>query len=237
MIEHKDLKFSGYEYDRIVKKTNGLLYTKYINRPLAWMFTRFLYKKCTPNTVSFLAFLMLFSGLTFFSSRGEYEFTDALVLFLVAFLNYILDSCDGQIARLTGKGSSLGEWLDHSLDALRLLLVNIFIIAFIIQSGIDYINIYLIFLSLFSQVGLYVVGTLRQKVLKKDYSKKVRDGKAGNLITALLSPLDYGVFIFLFLLLSSPQTLMYSYIVLGLYGFCILILMMLYIFISSKMEH
>ena len=180
---------------------------------------------------------MLFSCLTFFSSRDEYGFSDAFVLFLVAFLNYILDSSDGQIARLTGKGSSLGEWLDHSLDALRLLLVNIFIIAFIIQSGIEYINIYLIFLSLFSQVGLYVVGTLRQKVLKKDYSKKIRDGKAGNIITILLSPLDYGVFIFLFLLLSSPHSLLYSYIALGLYGFCILILMMSYIFISSKKEH
>jgi phosphatidylglycerophosphate synthase len=32
---------------------------------------------------------------------------------------YLLDSADGQLARLTGTGSPAGEWLDHVVDAIR----------------------------------------------------------------------------------------------------------------------
>lgn len=40
-------------------------------------------------------------------------------------LGYALDSADGQLARLTGRSSVAGEWLDHVVDAVRLPAVHL----------------------------------------------------------------------------------------------------------------
>jgi len=40
-------------------------------------------------------------------------------------LAFAFDSADGQLARLTGRGSVAGEWLDHVVDAARLLALHI----------------------------------------------------------------------------------------------------------------
>jgi phosphatidylglycerophosphate synthase len=40
-------------------------------------------------------------------------------------LAFAFDSADGQLARLTGRGSVAGEWLDHVVDAARLLTLHI----------------------------------------------------------------------------------------------------------------
>ncbi|MET0933506.1 MAG: CDP-alcohol phosphatidyltransferase family protein [Mycetocola sp.] len=44
---------------------------------------------------------------------------------LLLLAGYVLDSADGQLARLTGRGSVAGEWLDHVVDAVRLPLVHV----------------------------------------------------------------------------------------------------------------
>jgi len=40
-------------------------------------------------------------------------------------LGYILDSADGQLARIQGRGGPAGEWLDHVVDGVRAPLVHI----------------------------------------------------------------------------------------------------------------
>ncbi|OZM70339.1 CDP-alcohol phosphatidyltransferase [Amycolatopsis antarctica] len=40
-------------------------------------------------------------------------------------LGYVLDSADGQLARLRGGGSLSGEWLDHVVDAARMPAVHL----------------------------------------------------------------------------------------------------------------
>lgn len=49
----------------------------------------------------------------------------AVVATLLLQLGFALDSADGQLARLRGRGSSAGEWLDHVVDAARHLLFHL----------------------------------------------------------------------------------------------------------------
>ena len=44
--------------------------------------------------------------------------------YVLLVLGYMLDSCDGQLARVSGKTSKFGEWLDHSLDIVKILNFN-----------------------------------------------------------------------------------------------------------------
>ena len=51
---------------------------------------------------------------------------------LLLVLGFALDSADGQVARLTGRGSAAGEWLDHVVDAAKIVSIHaaILIVAF-----------------------------------------------------------------------------------------------------------
>ena len=45
----------------------------------------------------------------------------AIHLTLEFLFQYVLDSTDGILARLRKESSAAGEWLDHSLDGLRII--------------------------------------------------------------------------------------------------------------------
>ena len=49
----------------------------------------------------------------------------AVVVTVLLQLAFAFDSADGQLARLTGTGSVAGEWLDHVVDAARLLALHL----------------------------------------------------------------------------------------------------------------
>jgi archaetidylinositol phosphate synthase len=66
-----------------------------------------------PNAVSWVGFLAAVgAGLGFFLGGGLFL---ALALLLL-FVNSYLDALDGKIARLAGKASAKGDFLDHVLD-------------------------------------------------------------------------------------------------------------------------
>ncbi len=52
----------------------------------------------------------IFGGLTF-------TWANALMLLI----GYAFDSADGQLSRLTGRSSPAGEWLDHMVDATKVV--------------------------------------------------------------------------------------------------------------------
>ncbi len=69
----------------------------------------------TPNQVTLLGLAAgLFSALWFV--RGEP--TGWLIGALLFEMAYLLDNCDGEIARITGRSSGLGSWLDTVTDCL-----------------------------------------------------------------------------------------------------------------------
>jgi len=95
------------------KPTDGPV-SRYINRPLSVRISRRLVRhRITPNQISVFSFLccLLAAGLFIL---GGYP---ALLVggFLAQFAS-VIDSCDGEVARLTFQGSDYGGWFDAVLD-------------------------------------------------------------------------------------------------------------------------
>lgn len=83
--------------------------------PLARRLTVFLVNRtrCTPNQVTFCA--MTFRAITFiFFLQGSRPWL--LAGAIAYYLAYVCDCTDGTVARITGKSSELGRYLDHVAD-------------------------------------------------------------------------------------------------------------------------
>ena len=95
-------------------KTNDGSISRNINRPISqWITSKITEYPLTPNQISIAVFFIsVFSGLII--SIEGYFFL--LLGALLAQLSSILDSCDGEIARLKLLESKFGGWLDRVLD-------------------------------------------------------------------------------------------------------------------------
>jgi phosphatidylglycerophosphate synthase len=100
-------------------------YMRFVNRRLGRMIAAVAKKLgATPDQMtaaSALLFLAAMSALVWFSP----SILIALVATALLQLAFAFDSADGQLARLTGTGSAAGEWLDHVVDAARILLLHL----------------------------------------------------------------------------------------------------------------
>jgi phosphatidylglycerophosphate synthase len=88
----------------------------YLNRGISLTLTRLLVR--TPLTPNQLSVLILGIGLfgAYLASRGTYATMLAGAILFQA--QSVLDGCDGEISRITFRGSKLGEWLDTIGDDL-----------------------------------------------------------------------------------------------------------------------
>jgi phosphatidylglycerophosphate synthase len=70
----------------------------------------------TPNQISFVSFLLGIGAATAFAQGDHPMLALGALLYHVSF---VLDCCDGKIARLKGTGSAFGMWLDFSFDQYK----------------------------------------------------------------------------------------------------------------------
>lgn len=111
-------------------------YTRWVNRRAA----RYLCAAAervgaTPSAVSVLSILVTFTGLGTFLALHRTPLLAGLFAAVLLALGYALDSADGQLARLQRTSSLQGEWLDHSLDAVRMPAVHLTIAAGLFLQG------------------------------------------------------------------------------------------------------
>lgn len=94
-------------------------WSRWVNRPLGRRLAAGAYLiGLTPNQVTFV------SGVFTFGALAVVAFVPPSAVLAVAVsaalvLGYALDAADGQLARLRGGGSPLGEWLDHVTDSVK----------------------------------------------------------------------------------------------------------------------
>ncbi|GAA0677907.1 hypothetical protein GCM10009536_04970 [Streptomyces thermocarboxydus] len=72
----------------------------------------------TPNQITWAA-LVLGLGAAACFAQGDWQWLVAGAV--VYHVSFILDCMDGKLARLTGKGSAFGAWLDYIFDRVRVL--------------------------------------------------------------------------------------------------------------------
>src|SRR5690606_10351774 len=85
-------------------------YTIWINRPAGRALAALLSStRATPNQVSITSAILSFAGLAAIWLLGP-TLPAVVTGASACAVAYVLDSADGQLARLTGTGSSRGEW-------------------------------------------------------------------------------------------------------------------------------
>lgn len=130
----------------------------------------------------------------------------AAALFAVG---YVLDSADGQVARLSGSSSRAGEWLDHVVDALRIPAMHLAVLAALWLRG-----------ELggwaFTVVAAYCVisvGQFMSQILAEQLGGRERARVQGPGIrhSLVIAPTDTGVFCWLFALWGAPALFLGAY--------------------------
>ncbi|GGD45423.1 CDP-alcohol phosphatidyltransferase [Microbacterium faecale] len=99
-------------------------YTRWINRRLARSVAPFAAAwGVTPNAVTFLSAALTVAGIAVLVFVPLSLAVGVAAAILLA-AGYVLDSADGQVARLTRSAAPAGEWLDHVVDAFRTPLIH-----------------------------------------------------------------------------------------------------------------
>lgn len=130
---------------------------------------------------------------------------------------YVMDSVDGQLARLQGSGSVAGEWLDHTVDCFKTSLIHLAVLVCwyrfppVDAHAVLLVPIAFSVIQAVTYFGLIVVPFLRRQA-------GVPAGKAATSGTGehplrkwALLPTDYGVLAWSFILLAWPVAFLVSY--------------------------
>jgi archaetidylinositol phosphate synthase len=129
-----------------------------------------------PDTLSWMAFLCaVFAGVNFWLGT----IWTLSIAFIFLFLNGLLDALDGKVAKLTGKDSIRGDFLDHVLDRYA----DIFIVGGIMLSPTY--NSVLAFLAIIGVLMTSYLGTQSMAVgAGRDYGGIL--GRADRLVILML---------------------------------------------------
>ncbi len=141
-------------------------------------------KNVSPDTLSWVAFASAVSAgvLFFFSDRPSI----VLMAVLMIFMNALFDALDGKVAKLTGKDSLRGDFLDHSLDRYA----DIFIIGGIALGPLSRLSIG--FLAILGILMTSYMGTQAQAVgVERDYGGMA--GRADRLVLLIIIPLLHAI--------------------------------------------
>ncbi len=110
-------KYTSQMVDKIEKSKPTALIARHVNKRFSKYFTAFFANRgLSPNDVTTLSFLVAIAASAFFLA-GNYIYI--VIAGLLTLLSSIFDSCDGELARLTGKSSIGGRWWDGVLDVIK----------------------------------------------------------------------------------------------------------------------
>ncbi len=134
-----------------------------------------------PDHLSAVAIMLAaLTGLLFYLSGTWYWLLIVSAAMLMA--SSLMDALDGKVAKITGKASLRGDFLDHVLDRYA----DIFLILGIMVSG--YCHWLIGFLGLTGVLMTSYLGTQAQAVgVERDYSGIL--GRADRLVLMILAPL------------------------------------------------
>lgn len=191
-------------------------YSRYINRRLGRIFAAAAHARgLSPNQVTVISAVATLSGLAFLTLTDPTTGTAVLVAVLLA-LGYALDSADGQLARLTGKGSAAGEWLDHTVDAFKEGSIHLCILV-CWWRFLDLGNAWLIVPLVFQVLGtVHFFSSLLMDHLRRAHRSKAGVPTAEKNTSSLLYslavlPTDFGLLCVLFVLLLVPPVFVGAY--------------------------
>lgn len=198
------------------KKPRGVsLYSRYVNRPAGRVVAAAAFKfRLSPNQLTIASALVTAAGIVVFVS-AEPDLMRSVLVAILFVLGFALDSADGQLARLTGQGSIAGEWLDHVVDAVKILAVHSGVLAV----GYLYwdLDAQLLLVPLgFQIVGMtiFIGGELARLLDGTDSEEGSITTRPSPIRAIALLPADFGILALTFAIAGSAAAFMTVYTVL-----------------------
>ena len=224
-------RHSLHRLKAVQKSSRGApLYSLVINRPLGRLFAAGAHQVgLTPNQVTVISAVFTFTGIVLVAVLQPGP-PAALVVTAALVLGYALDASDGQLARLRGGGTLSGEWLDHSIDSVKIATLHLAVLVAAYR-WFDVPRWWLLVPLAFA--AAYVVHFFG--MLLTDLLTRVRTAQTGiapvtaapsPVMSILKLPTDYGFLCLSFLLLAWPVAfaVVYTGFAAAMVGYTVLVL-------------
>jgi phosphatidylglycerophosphate synthase len=189
-------------------------YSRFVNRRIGRVFAAaaFLGRR-TPNQVSMASGCCSLIGIVLIALvRPSWPLALAVTALLV--LGYGLDSADGQLARLRGGGSPLGEWLDHMIDSIKIVLLHsAVLISFYRFDAFSNELVLLIPLAYVCMSSVLFFGLILIDQLRRRHGGAPQPNERGDSVlkSLLIAPTDYGILCLVFLTFGTPSLFIVLY--------------------------
>ena len=217
-------------YNSLGAIVDGPIVDKYINRKISRQITRQLVKTpVTPNQTTLLSLIIGIVSAWFFWQGGYWNYLAGGFIFQFSF---ILDQCDGEIARLKFMESKFGGWFDAICDSIiRAFMVSGMTRSLYIESD----QLLILILGILSSIGIFVSTMLSSyETLKKEEDIKCTNrnttidtvGK-GNKLSAFIDKFNNtdSFSIILFICIFSGQLIWFLWTIgIGSFAFSLAIL-------------
>ena len=189
-------------------------YSIYVNRPLGRYLAAAAYRLgLTPNAVSAISAVFTFSAIILIAAVPPTLWLGITVWLMLAF-GYLLDSADGQVARLRGGGTPAGEWLDHVLDAVKTSSLHLAVlIGVYLHVRLDSAVWLLVPIGFTVVASVTFFAIILNDQLKARYEiEKPADLRPSTPLRSMLGlPTDYGVLCLVFALFGVPAAFLVIY--------------------------
>lgn len=213
------------------KTTKGApAYSRFVNRPLGRRLAAAAHVAgLTPNQVTLLSAACSLLAILLVAFVAPAWWLGPIVVFALL-LGYALDSADGQLARLRGGGSPTGEWLDHTVDVVKINLLHLAVVVSMYrwwELDTRWTLVPLSFLVVSNVMFFCMI--LRDLIIARHTPRgggRATSRPPGTLRSLMVLPTDYGVLCLSFVVLGLPWTFLgaYGLLLVGSAGFLALAL-------------
>lgn len=181
-------------------------YSRFVNRRLGRYLTAWAYRAgLTPNAVTAISAVWTLAAIVLLivlpASWGLGIGVAVLLL-----VGYAFDSADGQLSRLTGRSSPAGEWLDHMVDATKVVSMPLALAVGFYLHGTTAVAWLIVPLLSAVVSSVLFFGMILTEQLRRRYTgvplAEDQPGRPSWLRAVLVLPMDYGVLCVSFVLLG-----------------------------------
>ncbi|MGY1601005.1 CDP-alcohol phosphatidyltransferase family protein [Geodermatophilus sp. SYSU D00815] len=196
--------------------TGAPAYSRFVNRPLGRLFAALAFHAgLTPNAVTAVSACFTFTGVALVALAGP-SVPVGLAVAACLVLGYALDAADGQLARLRGGGSPAGEWLDHMVDAAKLLCLHLAVLVGWYRADVVESEWLLLVPLAYCVVdGTTFFAMMLNEALRAQHgvaTRAARTGRRAGVLRSLATlPIDYGTLAWLFALSGVPALFVPAY--------------------------
>ncbi|MFE4950628.1 CDP-alcohol phosphatidyltransferase family protein [Leifsonia sp. NPDC056665] len=181
-------------------------YSRFVNRRIGRYLAAWAYRAgLSPNAVTAISAVWTFAAVVLLIALPASWGLGAGVAVLLL-VGYAFDSADGQLSRLTGRSSPAGEWLDHMVDATKVVSMPLALLVGFYLHGTT--SVAWLVVPLLSAVVSSVLffGMILTEQLRRRYGgvplAEDLPGRPSWLRAVLVLPMDYGVLCLSFVLLG-----------------------------------